>query len=82
MSLHRNQTEGLVEIVEVEGIIVIPRSREVLIKTLPLFISTYAMGCFKLLGSLCSKLESMMARFWWGARETKTREEDTLNKLR
>lgn len=24
------------------------------------------MSCFKLLNSLCSELESLMARFWWG----------------
>lgn len=40
--------------------------KEILLKAMALAISTYAMSYFKLLSTLFSKLESLMARFWWG----------------
>ncbi|XP_042962497.1 uncharacterized protein LOC122296769 [Carya illinoinensis] len=43
--------------------------KEVLIKVVTLSIPTYTMSCFKLPASLCSKLESLIARFWWGQRK-------------
>ncbi|KAG2667144.1 hypothetical protein I3760_15G097700 [Carya illinoinensis] len=42
--------------------------KEVLIKVVALLIPTYTMSYFKLPASLCSKLESLIARFWWGQR--------------
>lgn len=38
-------------------------SKEVFIKVVALLILTYAMSCFKLLDSLCSDLEGMIACF-------------------
>lgn len=43
--------------------------REVLIKAVALSILTYAMNCFKLPGSLCFELKSMVVRFWWGQKK-------------
>lgn len=40
--------------------------REVLIKEAVMLILTYTMSCFKLLKSFCTKVEQMMASFWWG----------------
>lgn len=40
-----------------------------LIKAVALSIPTYAMKCYKLSGSLCFELESMMARFYWGQKK-------------
>lgn len=42
--------------------------REILIKSVALSIPTYVMSCFKFPGKLCSKIESLMPKFWWGQR--------------
>jgi hypothetical protein len=36
-------------------------------------IPTYIMGCFLLPTSVCTKLNSLMSNFWWGAIEKKTK---------
>lgn len=40
--------------------------REILIKAVAQATPTYMMSCFKLPESLCSDLNSMIRRFWWG----------------
>ena len=40
--------------------------REILIKIVVQAIPTYTMSCFKLLIGLCSEIESLIRRFWWG----------------
>lgn len=42
--------------------------REVLIKVVAQSISTYIMSVFKLPSSLISDIQSMIAKFWWGAK--------------
>uniref|UniRef100_A0A803Q328 Reverse transcriptase domain-containing protein n=1 Tax=Cannabis sativa TaxID=3483 RepID=A0A803Q328_CANSA len=44
--------------------------KEVLLKSVVQAIPSYAMACFKLPASFHSKIESLMARFWWGGTET------------
>lgn len=36
------------------------------LKQVALSIPTYVMSCFKLLNTLCTELESLIAQFWWG----------------
>ena len=40
--------------------------REILIKMVVQAIPTYTMSCFKLPIGLCSEIESLIRRFWWG----------------
>ena len=40
--------------------------REILIKAVVQAIPTYTMSCFKLPVGLCSEIESLIRRFWWG----------------
>ena len=40
--------------------------REILIKAVVQAIPTYTMSCFKLPLGLCSEIESLIRRFWWG----------------
>ena len=42
------------------------KEEEVLLKVVVQSIPTYAMSCFRLLTLSCWKLESLIARFWWG----------------
>ena len=42
--------------------------REILIKAVVQAIPTYTMSCFKLLVGLCTELESLIRKFWWGQR--------------
>nr|XP_023884545.1 uncharacterized protein LOC111996780 [Quercus suber] len=42
--------------------------REILIKAVVQAIPTYTMSCFKLPLGLCSELESLIRKFWWGQR--------------
>ena len=43
--------------------------REILIKTVAQATPTYTMSCFKIPDSLCTELNSMMSRFWWGQKD-------------
>jgi len=40
--------------------------REILIKSVVQAIATYTMNCFKLPLGLCSEIESLIRKFWWG----------------
>uniref|UniRef100_A0A803PJY6 Reverse transcriptase domain-containing protein n=1 Tax=Cannabis sativa TaxID=3483 RepID=A0A803PJY6_CANSA len=44
--------------------------KEILLKSVVQEIPSYAMACFKLPASFHSKIESMMAQFWWGGSES------------
>lgn len=43
--------------------------KEILLKVIALAIPMHAMSCFKLLITLCSKLENLMSNFWWGQKD-------------
>ena len=40
--------------------------REVLIKVVVQAIPTYTISCFKLPMGLCTEIESLIRKFWWG----------------
>lgn len=40
--------------------------REIIIKAVVQAIPTYTMSCFKLPLGLCTEIESLIMRFWWG----------------
>lgn len=42
--------------------------KEVLIKVVAQAIPNYIMSCYKLLEICCSKIETMLAKFWWVSR--------------
>ncbi|XP_058784057.1 uncharacterized protein LOC131658822 [Vicia villosa] len=42
--------------------------KEVLIKAVAQAIPSYIMSCYKIPDSCCAEIESMLARFWWGAK--------------
>ncbi|XP_058733501.1 uncharacterized mitochondrial protein AtMg00310-like [Vicia villosa] len=42
--------------------------KEILIKAVAQAIPTYIMSCLKIPDSVCHEIESMLANFWWGAR--------------
>lgn len=51
-----------------EGKLLSQPGQEVLIKSVIQAIPTYTMSCFKLLVTLCHKIEEMVRKFWWGQR--------------
>jgi len=46
-------------------------SSEVLLKVVVQVTPTYSMGCFKLLVTLCHKIEVMIRKLWWGQRRNR-----------
>ena len=40
--------------------------REILIKTIALAIPIYSMGIFQIPKALCDKINSTLAKYWWG----------------
>lgn len=44
-----------------------PAGKETLIKVVAYALPVYSMNCFQLPMELCSELDSMLARFWWGS---------------
>ena len=57
------------KISEWKGRLLSHASKEILIKAVAQATPTYTMNCFKILDSLCTELNSMMSRFWWGQKE-------------
>lgn len=45
--------------------------KEVLIKVVAQAIPNYIMSCYKLPGGCCKEIETLLARFWWGAKDRK-----------
>lgn len=40
--------------------------KEILIKSVALAMLVYSMNCYKLPVELCSEIDSILSRFWWG----------------
>lgn len=47
--------------------------KETLLKAVAQAILNYIMRCYKLLEGTCKELESLFAKFWWGAKESEMR---------
>jgi len=47
--------------------------KEILLKAMVQAIPTYSMSVFLLLARLCSKMNSIMQKFWWEHKENKTK---------
>ncbi|XP_010513002.1 PREDICTED: uncharacterized protein LOC104788940 [Camelina sativa] len=45
--------------------------KETLIKSVAFAMPVYSMNCFELPKKLCSELDSLIARFWWGSTQEK-----------
>lgn len=45
--------------------------KETLIKSISYAMPVYSMNCFQLPMELCSDIDSMVARFWWGSTKDK-----------
>lgn len=45
--------------------------RMVFLKSILASIPTYTMSCFKLLASLCKRIQSTLTRFWWDSKMNK-----------
>lgn len=44
-----------------------------LIKVVSLAIPIFVISCFKILKTLCTELESLMAKFWWSQNENENK---------
>ena len=51
-----------------QGKLLSQAGREVLINSVIQAIPTYTMGCFKIPLGLCSEIEAMIKKLWWGQR--------------
>ena len=47
--------------------------KEIIIKAVAQVVPTYTMSCFKHPESLCSELNTMIGRFWWGQKSNERR---------
>jgi hypothetical protein len=45
------------------------KGKEILVKSVLQSVATYPMGCFQLSKSMCTKLQTIDSRFWWGGKD-------------